>query len=202
MDGAVWVCAVAASGGDVYDAGNGCIRCRDYCRILGTQGCVPGFGADAMTTARQTRRTRKKEEWQASFLAELARCGNVSASAVFAGVSRVFVYEVRAKDAEFAQAWDDALDQSADVMEQEAWRRAVEGVDKPVFGSLGFRMGSGEVGKVREYSDTLLIFLLKGARPAKYREASRNINITLTPEQAEKLTDAEIDAELKRRGIL
>lgn len=55
-------------------------------------------------------------------------------------------------------------------MEQEAFRRAVEGTEKPVFGSMGFRMGSGEIGRVREYSDTLLIFLLKGARPEKYRE--------------------------------
>jgi hypothetical protein len=50
------------------------------------------------------------------------------------------------------------------VLEDEAVRRAYEGVEKPVC-----QMGK-EVGVIREYSDTMLIFLLKGLRPAKYRE--------------------------------
>ncbi len=49
----------------------------------------------------------------------------------------------------------------------EAVRRAVEGTEKPVYqqGRL--------VGHVQEYSDTLLIFLLKGRRPEKYGEKLR-----------------------------
>jgi hypothetical protein len=31
-----------------------------------------------------------------------------------------------------AEAWDDAYKQGADVLEDEAWRRAVEGVEKPI----------------------------------------------------------------------
>lgn len=123
-----------------------------------------------MTTARQTRWTRKKDAWRVSFLDALAVAGNVSEAARTAGVSRAFVYEERARDAGLAAAWDDALDQAADVMEREALRRAVEGWEEPVFGSVGQGMGSGEIGTVRKYSDTLLIFLLKGARPEKYRE--------------------------------
>lgn len=123
-----------------------------------------------MTTARQTRWTRKKDVWRVSFLDALAVAGNVSEAARTAGVSRAFVYEERARDAGLAAAWDDALDQAADVMEREALRRAVEGWEEPVFGSVGQGMGSGEIGTVRKYSDTLLIFLLKGARPEKYRE--------------------------------
>jgi hypothetical protein len=58
-----------------------------------------------------------------------------------------------------------AKEMAADRLEEEAWRRAVDGVEEPV----GFYRG--EPGAyVRRYSDTLLIFLLKGLRPEKYRE--------------------------------
>lgn len=96
--------------------------------------------------------------------------GNVTDSARAAGVSRSTVYEWRAEDDSFASAWDAALDEAADAMEREAWRRAIEGVDEPVFGAIGNNQGSGEIGTVRKYSDTLLIFLMKGARPEKYRD--------------------------------
>ena len=50
------------------------------------------------------------------------------------------------------------------VLEPEAIRRAVEGVEKAVY-------YQGEpVGTVREYSDTLLIFLLKGWKSDRYKE--------------------------------
>lgn len=52
----------------------------------------------------------------------------------------------------------------ADRLEREAMRRAHEGVRKPVY------QGGKRVGFIQEYCDTLLIFLLKGLRPEKYRE--------------------------------
>ena len=48
--------------------------------------------------------------------------------------------------------------------EDEAVRRAHDGVDEPVF------YQGKACGVVRKYSDTLLIFLLKGRRPEKYRD--------------------------------
>lgn len=113
-----------------------------------------------------------KKDWKPVFLAELAASGNVRASCEVAQISRKTAYQTRTKHAAFAQAWDDALDEAADLLEQEARRRAYEGWEEPVFGSLGKGSGSGEIGAVRKYSDTLLIFLLKGARPEKYRERS------------------------------
>jgi hypothetical protein len=120
-----------------------------------------------MTEGPKAKLTRKK---MAIFLEELAKCGNVLEASAAAGSPRGSFYKLRKEDEEFAQAWDDALEMAADIMEREAFRRAVEGVDEPVFGSLGNNQGSGEIGAVRKYSDTLLIFLLKGARPQKYRE--------------------------------
>lgn len=155
-----------------------------------------------MTTARQTRRTTKKDQWRAPFLETLAETGNVSSAIDASNVSRVFVYEERKRDLEFAALWSAALDTAADALELEARRRAHDGWDEPVFGSMGQGLGSGEVGRVRKYSDTLLIFLLKGAKPDRYRETTRNVNINVTPEQAKGMTDEELDAELKRRGVL
>lgn len=114
-----------------------------------------------MAPSGRTVRTTKKRD---AFLTELAKTANVSEAAARADMSRSAVYAWRREDAEFAAEWDDAVDQAADRMEREALRRAVEGVDEPVY------YQGEEVGAVRKYSDTLLIFLLKAARPEKYRE--------------------------------
>ncbi len=60
--------------------------------------------------------------------------------------------------------WAEALREACDILEGEAWRRAVQGVERPI------HYQGAQVDTIREYSDTLLIFLLKGARPEKYRE--------------------------------
>lgn len=49
-------------------------------------------------------------------------------------------------------------------MEDEAFRRAVNGTEKPVY------QGKELVGHVREYSDTLMIFMLKARRPEKFKD--------------------------------
>ncbi len=67
-------------------------------------------------------------------------------------------------------AWEEAREEAADHLEDEARRRAVDGWDEPVYGSGGTGVGTVEVGTIRKYDSTLLIFLLKGARPEKYRE--------------------------------
>lgn len=108
-----------------------------------------------------TQTTQKKKK---KFLEVYAETGNVSLATQAIGVNRATPYKWRKTDEKFAQAWDQAAEEAADKLEQEAWRRAVQGVEKPVYykGKL--------IDKVREYSDTLLIFLLKGFRPEKYSE--------------------------------
>ncbi len=114
------------------------------------------------------------------FLEELARTGNVSAAAKKAHHSRQDAYKERnpeGKDQtgqleaqEFAAAWEAALEVATDMLELEARRRAEQGTLEPVF-------YQGEVcGKVKKYSDTLLIFLLKAHRPEKFRETIRQEN--------------------------
>jgi len=116
-------------------------------------------------------RTVEKGDWKPIFLRELARVGIVGAACKKAKIGRTTAYKVRDEDADFAAAWDAALDDAADDMETEAWRRGKLGVLKPVY------QGGKRVGSVREYSDTLLIFMLKGTRPEKYRDRQQ-IDVT------------------------
>lgn len=87
-------------------------------------------------------------------------------AADLSGRGRRTLYRWRQLDRDFAAAWDEAYDAGADMLEQEAQRRAVEGVLEPV-------MYQGEVvERVRKYSDTLLIFLLKARRPKRFADFS------------------------------
>lgn len=67
-------------------------------------------------------------------------------------------------DEDFKKAFEVARKLGIEAAEEEAWRRAVEGCEEPVF------QGGIEVGKKTVFSDTMMIFMLKGADPAKYRE--------------------------------
>ena len=92
------------------------------------------------------------------FLELLRETASVKASARRVGISRQAAYKARARSEGFREAWEDALEEAIDDLEAEARRRALEGTEIPVF------YDGGEVGTRRVYSDTLLIFLLKGRR--------------------------------------
>lgn len=132
-----------------------------------------------------TIRTPEKER---DFLAALAACCRVDKACEESGVSRRVVYEWRASDPDFAARWDEAKRIGAEALEDEAMRRAAEGTDEPVFHQ------GAQVGTIRKYSDTLAIFLLKGAMPEKYRD---NAKLELAGRlELTKLTDDELDQEL------
>lgn len=117
-------------------------------------------------TAERTPRTPKKTGRE-RFLEAIARTGNVKAACEAAKIGRRTAYDWRGADPEFAEAWDAAMEEAVDMLEAEGWRRAAKGVLKPVF------QGGEKVGEIREYSDTLLIFLMKGHRPGRFRETVR-----------------------------
>lgn len=101
-----------------------------------------------------------------AFLAAYAECGNLTEAAKLAQCSRRQHYRWMENE-KYQKLFSDAHEKACDALEKEARRRAVTGVTKPVF-------HKGEkVGVVREYSDTLLIFLMKGNQPEKYRENVR-----------------------------
>lgn len=145
--------------------------------------------------ANRTRRTPKKaEDWDGFLAALLANKGQVSHAAQAIGMHRQRAYEHREQDESFAREWDEIVERTTEEMEREAMRRGMEGIDKPVYyqGEL--------VDTLREYSDTLLIFLLKSRRPEKYRDHHQvqhtgldggpvNVRVELDEKQREALGD-------------
>ena len=72
------------------------------------------------------------QSWRAAFLAALRDTGVVRDACAAASVGRTTAYRVRNSDPEFAAAWDEALEDAADLLEIEAIRRARTGVREPV----------------------------------------------------------------------
>ena len=116
-----------------------------------------------MVMANCTARTADKE---AEFLEALTTCGNVTRACEIAQVSRRSVYEWRDADESFAGAWIAAQRLGTEALEDEATRRAFEGTLRPVFHQ------GAECGVVREFSDVLMVFLLKARNPDRFKERS------------------------------
>jgi hypothetical protein len=104
------------------------------------------------------------EDWAPAFLGALLQGDHVRDSALVAGVHVSVPYERRKHNAEFAAAWKEAQDIGTEALEAEATRRAFHGTLKPVFHK------GEECGYIREYSDRLIEFLLRGRKPEVYRE--------------------------------
>lgn len=98
-------------------------------------------------------------------------------------------YEWMGNDPVYVAEFRHAEESVADMLEREAIRRAAEGVEEPVWhqGQM--------VGSVRKFSDTLLIFLLKGHRPEKFKERVQvKSEATVTVHDG----DGELDREIER----
>lgn len=85
-------------------------------------------------------------------------------------ISRTAVHEHKHADPEFAAKLEAAWEEGTQTLEEEARRRAHDGVVK----EKGVYHNGEMVGMQveTEYSDTLLMFLLKSRRPEVYRERS------------------------------
>lgn len=106
-----------------------------------------------------------REQRQGIFLRALAQGETMARALAQAGIaSRATINTWREKDTDFAAAYNEALENAADLLEAEARRRAVHGVEEPHF------YKDEVVGHVRKYSDALLLALLKATRPEKFKE--------------------------------
>lgn len=127
----------------------------------------------------RTVRTLKKE---AQFLEVLRATANVTKAAGAIQITRRTAHDWRTQNEAFAKAWDDAIEEALDSAEGELYRRAVDGTSKPVY------YQGVQCGEIQEFSDTLLIFLLKSRRPKIYRE---HVDIK---HQFSNLSDADLIA--------
>lgn len=158
-----------------------------------------------------------------AFCAALAETCNVGKACKAISIGRSTAYEWREADPLFAAAWDNAMRVGVSALEDEAHRRAFEGVADPLTHqgqfSYAFEAARDEIGEVirdengapkmvpaldengkpklqtvQKYSDTLAIFLLKAHSPEKYRDNSK---VELAGSLAlHNMSEEEIRAEL------
>lgn len=127
-----------------------------------------------------------------AFLAAYATVATVRNGCKIAEISRTTHYQWMKDDPLYKEAFSEAKREACDNLEEEATRRAMEGVEEPVF-------YEGEVcGSKQRYSDTLLIVLLKANMPDKYIERRA---IEHSGSQPIEVTHQPIDVADIRRGI-
>jgi len=102
----------------------------------------------------------RKRLWLATF----SKTGMIRQTSKLTKIHAENHYNWLEHDPEYAVAFDKASMIAADNAEAEVYRRGIEGYKKPI----SYR------GKItdwyRDYSDTLAIFWLKGAKPERYRD--------------------------------
>lgn len=114
---------------------------------------------------------------KAKFIAAYAKCGIIGRAAEIVGIYRMTPDAWAKKDKAFAQSMAEAYEDAMDVLEEEARRRAVDGLRKMKF-HQGVAIIDPETNQPyveHEYSDNLLMFKLKAGRPEKFRD---NVDIT------------------------
>ena len=108
-----------------------------------------------------------------AFLAAYTESGTIRGAASASGVAATSHYGWLRSDETYVEAFTEAKEQAIAMLEEEATRRAVQGVRRLKFDSKGKPFIDPETGEPYveyAYSDVLLIFLLKAADPEKYAE--------------------------------
>lgn len=117
------------------------------------------------------------------FCQELAETGRIDRAADAIGVTRKTIGDWRIRYPVFAKAMDEARKIATTILEDEAWRRAHDGVIQIVYHK------GRAAGEVRTYSDALLGMLLRANDPAKYRERFQASELPVTPPSADDLLE-------------
>jgi hypothetical protein len=135
--------------------------------------------ANARTASRTKSQKRSAKAHQAAhahtaaaFLEAFATYGSIRGTARALGCSPSTHYARINADPEYAKAFAEAEEAAVQHLESVAWLRATEGVPRKKFwqGLPIIDTKTREQYVEREYSDQLLMFLLRANRPAKYRE--------------------------------
>lgn len=168
--------------------------------------------------------TKLTPEKLVAFCAALSETCQVGKACKAVGIARQTAYEWRNEMPDFAAAWDRAMKIGVTALEDEAHRRAFEGIDDPLTHQGQFTYlwkdkldedgnvvineatglpereplldenGEQRIAAVRKYSDVLAMFLLKSHAPEKYRD---NAKLELGGHLAlGQMSDEEIRAEL------
>lgn len=140
-------------------------------------------------------RARRRRKWERGFIAALAETGNVSRAAKAAQIGRDAAYRLRGSDPDFARLWEEAEIEAAAMLEAEARRRAVDGLIRYKFTKTGdsiMHPRTGEPYYELEYSDALLVALLKAHMPERYRDNSRIEHAGKVDHQMEAMAQVDL----------
>jgi hypothetical protein len=107
---------------------------------------------------------RAPATWEKAFLTGLSKLGTVSAACRAARIERSTAYRHREASADFKEAWEYARLAFADLLEKEAIRRATKGTRRAKY------FKDTLLCYEREYSDTLLLALLRANNPQKFKD--------------------------------
>lgn len=100
--------------------------------------------ADKPDTARAG---KDRADWKPAWLEAYADCGTAKGACEVVGINRSTAYDHRAKDPDFAAAWDALETTTTKLLEETAFQRALNG------------------------SDRLAEFMLRARRPKVYRDS-------------------------------
>lgn len=141
---------------------------------------------------------------KAAFLRAFTESGSILRACRLAGVARRSHYYWLQDDPEYVEAFADAQAEAIDNLQGEAHRRAVEGVRRMRFhqGKPIIDPQTGQPYIEHEYSDALLIFLLKANMPEKFCDRAMGSARTSTDGPETEPSGGRVDpdrtAELER----
>jgi hypothetical protein len=113
-----------------------------------------------------------------AFLAAYRRTCNITRSAAAAGIGPRQHYRWLEKYPKYAEAFKRAGVVAGDYLESMAVQRATVGWEEPVF------YQGEECGRVRRFDGGLMQFLLRGAKPEKYKQSTEVTGANGGPIQA------------------
>jgi hypothetical protein len=142
--------------GSVPPGSPGDARWQQLGAVLGTAFFRPGHPGATLYRMTATKLTPAVKEL---YCKELARTGLHLRSCEVIGISTQTISVHRRTDAQFDEACIQALQQHRELIEAEIKRRAIDGVEEPVYGK-GNDSGV-PIGHIRRYSDQLLALYAK-----------------------------------------
>lgn len=110
-------------------------------------------------------RSAKCEAQQKAFFENYIKVGTITGAARKAGIDPTYHYKWLETDPDYPARFKLTHQQASEALVEEGRRRALEGVEEPT----GWYKGEPG-GFVKRYSDSLLIFLIKGAFPDVYKD--------------------------------
>lgn len=142
-----------------------------------TKQKAPGPAARKDTQSVRPSSHRSNSTKKSVFLASLRAGNTVKNAATACGVHRRTLYDWRDQDPEFRAAWEDAIKESIEELEDEVRRRALDSSDK--------------------YSHILLMFLLKKHDPSYRENYKREVTVKHETVHEIEFSKEEVDEAIR-----